>query len=958
MFITSTLGSTDLKSLKVETLVSKTSKKMLSSSNCSSSQGPSDFDMDESGSSTMNSSHFTDETKSISDIRVDVSRKQDNNDKAGTEQSYPFPDSPENILELATKILQRFGLEKEDLESLLSYPEDQVTVTNLPAILEQICIMKKKKITDGSNFPRVTSTTGFDHFSCSEGEQIHRVDQNFGFDGVLEETSKRRSSTEVKNWDSHVQKSSSTSSSSVRTFVDHPPNNSNNLQTQPSRSLQSILSLFPLVMQETGRSSANSEGSEPKSNWSSTPEMKQIAEIKQFVSIPKDEEPGQAINDMCKNKSKANGQVIIAVETKKNQKSNQKYGKTQSYSDLNPASPPSMRPTCLPEAASTQWLLQPSGRAFLPDPTGFNGLPPQAMMEDYTAAKPRSFPHTCSLCSTVCVNFKEWIIHQNISFHIEACILFRKTYPNWDCRVPLFESFPDKDPSTSAQTFQRYDHRVGSESRSRSRSRSISSYRLENKCYRSRSSSYSPGPHFRDALMNRSKPEEWEDANTHRSLPPPSTWRDRSDSRSHRRRFSSGRSKKKKSSSDQRRKRPTRSSSKRLRSSRVEQLTKKLLRTSAVQSLMKKSQLKSVVRTLVPIILAELRKLKSSSSHSSKKKLDSNFSKVKSDLQISEPGLSRKPQDDAPKEKRMKSLDIQGTSATVVKEKKQLSVEPKVFRRRPTKPVSSTDPALHSTRNNASLPKRRMTTSRRISKAKALVSKARIILNRPFVRSLKVGTVKFEVKKQVSKRLGATKLMFTKKKVAGSDSKKPQKEFKQSLKGLEERTTEEMRQKPKIRVKHLQEDVSKEEMKENEDLMEIENLETLQTKEFEDAEALKHLEIRSADCVEVKTTTTVKLQRNLSSKPAESCASSCSVFTPGPADPPQTEQNLLKAPTPSVGSLSQSQSENQISSSRQRTEADALETGSSPDFKKRQKRKKRKTKKKGKFNNINRSKNT
>lgn len=251
-----------------------------------------------------------------------------------------------------------------------------------------------------------------------------------------------------------------------------------------------------------------------------------------------------------------------------------------------------------------------------------------------------------------------------------------------------------------------------------------------------------------------------------------------------------------------------------------------------------------------------------------------------------------------------------------------------------------------------------MTTSRRISKAKALVSKARIILNRPFVRSLKVGTVKFEVKKQVSKRLGATKLMFTKKKVAGSDSKKTQKEFKQSLKGLEERTTEETRQKPKIRVEHLQEDVSKEEMKENEDLMEIENLETLQTKEFEDAEALKHLEIRSADCVEVKTTTTVKLQRNLSSKPAESCASSCSVFPPEPADPPQTEQNLLKAPMPSVGSSSQSQSENQISSSRQRTEADALETGSSPDFKKRQKRKKRKTKKKGKFNNINRSKNT
>ncbi|XP_043953503.1 zinc finger protein 638-like [Gambusia affinis] len=886
---------------------------MLSSSNCSSSQGPSDFDMDESGSSTINLSRFIDETIRISDIRVDISRKQDNNDKAGTEQPYPYPDSPENNLELAIKILQRFGLEKEDLESLLSYPEDQITVTNLPVILEQICITKKKKTTDCSNFLQVTSTTGFDHFSCSEGEQIHRVDQNFGFNGVLEETSKRRSSAEVKNWDSDDQKSSSNSSGSVRTFVDHPANNWNNLQTQPSQSLQSILSLFPLVTQETDRHSANSEGSEPKSNWSSTPEMKQIAEIKQFVSIPGDRDPGQAINDnMCNNESKANGQITIVVETKKNQKSNQKYEKTQSYSDLNPAPPPSMRPTCPPEAASTQWLLPPSGRAFLPDPTGFNGLPPRAMMEDYTAAMPRSFPHTCSLCSIVCVNIKNWIVHQNINFHIKACILFRKTYPTWDCTVPLFESFPDKDSSTSAQTFQRYDHRVGSESRSRSRSRSrsIGPYRLENKCYRSRSSSCSPGPHFHDAWMDRSKPEQREDPNTHRSLSPPSTSHDRSDSRSRRRRSSSGRrSKKKKSSSDRRHRRSTRPSSKRLRSSRIQQLTKKLLRTSAVRSLMKKPKLKTVVRTLVPIILAELKNLKSSSSssssHSSNKKLDSNFSKVKSDLQIGEPGSSRKPQDDVPKVKRMKSLNIQGTSATVVKEKeKQFSVEPKVFRRRPTKPVSSTDLALHSTRHNASLPKRRMTTSRRISKAKALVSKARIILTQQFVRSLKVGTVKFKVKKQVSKLLGSTKLMFTKKKVAGSDSKKTHKEFKQSLKGLEEKTTEEM---IKIRIEHLQEDVSKEEMKENEDVMEVENLETLQTKEFEDAETLKHLEIRSADCVEVKTTTTVELQRSLSSEPAESYASSCSVFVPEPADPPQTEQNLLKAPTSSVGSSSESE---------------------------------------------------
>ncbi|XP_028329758.1 zinc finger protein 638-like [Gouania willdenowi] len=46
--------------------------------------------------------------------------------------------------ELASNILQRFGLEKEDLEQLVSYREDQVTPQNLPFILRQIRQQKTK----------------------------------------------------------------------------------------------------------------------------------------------------------------------------------------------------------------------------------------------------------------------------------------------------------------------------------------------------------------------------------------------------------------------------------------------------------------------------------------------------------------------------------------------------------------------------------------------------------------------------------------------------------------------------------------------------------------------------------------------------------------------------------------------------------------------------------------------
>ncbi|XP_062415936.1 uncharacterized protein LOC119221799 isoform X2 [Pungitius pungitius] len=47
--------------------------------------------------------------------------------------------------ESASNILVHFGLEKDDLEHLISYPEDQITPANLPFILRQIRIEKTKK---------------------------------------------------------------------------------------------------------------------------------------------------------------------------------------------------------------------------------------------------------------------------------------------------------------------------------------------------------------------------------------------------------------------------------------------------------------------------------------------------------------------------------------------------------------------------------------------------------------------------------------------------------------------------------------------------------------------------------------------------------------------------------------------------------------------------------------------
>lgn len=62
---------------------------------------------------------------------------------------------------------------------------------------------------------------------------------------------------------------------------------------------------------------------------------------------------------------------------------------------------------------------------------------------------------------------------------------------------------------------------------------------------------------------------------------------------------------------------------------------------------MERPKLKAVIKTLVPLILAELKNLRSSSSsssHAAKRRLKTKLSQVKPDFQISEPGSCRQPQ--------------------------------------------------------------------------------------------------------------------------------------------------------------------------------------------------------------------------------------------------------------------------------------------------------------------------
>ncbi|XP_026011507.1 zinc finger protein 638-like [Astatotilapia calliptera] len=102
---------------------------------------------------------------------------------------YPVPDKPvgsaestrpKYTSETAVNILMQFGLEKGDLEHLISYPEDQMTPDNLPFILRQIRMEKAKRSATADPSKSyydphsTTSMSGKERLSTSRGEGMCR----------------------------------------------------------------------------------------------------------------------------------------------------------------------------------------------------------------------------------------------------------------------------------------------------------------------------------------------------------------------------------------------------------------------------------------------------------------------------------------------------------------------------------------------------------------------------------------------------------------------------------------------------------------------------------------------------------------------------------------------------------------------------------------------------------------
>ncbi|KAJ8392181.1 hypothetical protein AAFF_G00077490 [Aldrovandia affinis] len=464
--------------------------------------------------------------------------------------------------ETASSILASFGLSNEDLELLSHYPDEQLTPDNLPFILRDIRVRKAKRNLPEMDHPRPSSGAQDHHGNEPRTSKVidYGHSSKFGYSEESPDTFKRE-----------------------QRAVDAP---------KYVRDVAAGSATFPWAEAKRPQPSTVPVAKKPPMDHRKHPpgmEDKSTKSVPTREPLPVSSRPvaaaPHAIRPNLVNLTDVSG------------------GPKPAYTGVKPAWSPSFPPS----NAGTLMLKR------LPTPT---------MMNDYSAASPRIFPHTCSLCNIECAQIKDWIEHQNSSLHIESCRRLRKQYPDWKVDT-VAVSRNESKTSLDRRSPKRHTR---SQSRSQSWSRSPSPWRYHgrsgsggrrrscsprryhrNRQSRSRSRSRSRSPRRSPRRLGRPNAPAVPGRRRSRT-PPPRRSRSRSGSYPRRsptrpaRRLSPRR----------------RSPHRQQRSASSERLAKKLIESSGL-SVTDSTTLKAMMESLAPALMAELAKKKGGSSSASSK---------------------------------------------------------------------------------------------------------------------------------------------------------------------------------------------------------------------------------------------------------------------------------------------------------------------------------------------------
>ncbi|MEQ2260522.1 hypothetical protein XENORESO_019257 [Xenotaenia resolanae] len=412
---------------------------------------------------------------------------------------------PKYTSESASNILLHFGLEKEDLEHLISYPEDQITPENLPYILSQIQLEKGKRASAAAqskpyseaqpiklitsrgpmlNPGQLSSTVlkpskviDYGHtgkYTTGVGDEVGRAigsSATTGVSGGLLHTDTfktggrvreppQRGPTELKTGSyvsSHGQMSSVSSIDSLRSSV--APSSSDPSKKFEVRTNQTSKSVFPSF----GLLNKNTDLRQVQSKVPQTPLNQpepacqasfNVHPFKPSCNLIRGAHPGRPglvlihRNDTrSSNQSNTQGQVSkvpeqmnkLPAQQPKQQQTQQHQAPPPQKQQLQMHQQPIQPLKQVQQPPPTKGLpaAMPAPSALIPvrpappipapgrmdtvprvPPPAFKDLtsvakmgpskllPTPAMMQDYAAATPRIFPHTCCLCMKECIDMK------------------------------------------------------------------------------------------------------------------------------------------------------------------------------------------------------------------------------------------------------------------------------------------------------------------------------------------------------------------------------------------------------------------------------------------------------------------------------------------------------------------------------------------------------------------------
>ncbi|XP_036843063.1 zinc finger protein 638 isoform X5 [Oncorhynchus mykiss] len=543
--------------------------------------------------------------------------------------------------ESASSILASFGLSNEDLELLSHYPDDQLTPDNLPFILRDIRIRKANRTMDVDPRPKVGGGPGpgSDHGGGGQSKVIdYEHSRATKYDSYDDGDNSQPDNYSSRNPLPKEKPKYDMVRDSLSGYAGHSMTSDLSKQRTQQQHVQS-----PMPMTDTGsRIGLPPPSSQPQQTLKTHGSSSKATSKSMNIPVRSGD---QGLNRLLASQNQGSarghaqprsGLVVLGggggagVGIPGLRVGGVPVGvPPPTTPPIWPSIFPIMNPS-IPPPGHVPVTFPPPRIGPMPSMHQQMNLPPPmmmmtkrlptpTMMSDYSAASPRFFPHTCSLCNIECAQLKNWIEHQNTGLHVENCRLLRKSYPDWNVETVAVSS-----RNESSQLSSKRRRRTRSASRSSSWSRSPSppprpfSYHTPSSSTRRPRSRERSRERRHNTTTRRSRSPGSLRGRERERDPPASSSSHRDQERRPQTASSSRRSRSR--SYERERARERRETTRRSslpKSNSAERLAKKLLESSAGLSLTENTSLEVMMQSLAPALLAELAKKKGAAASSS-----------------------------------------------------------------------------------------------------------------------------------------------------------------------------------------------------------------------------------------------------------------------------------------------------------------------------------------------------